>query len=68
MWHWNEMYWETHLYDQINTQTVIFLNLGPRRIFGQNGIDVTWNIAQKVKLVKQLMTGIRTQYGYFLTD
>ncbi len=25
MYHWNEMYWETYLSDQTNTQTVISL-------------------------------------------
>ncbi len=28
-------------------------------MFGQNGIDIMWNEDQNVKLVKQLMTGIR---------
>ncbi len=27
--------------------------------FEQNGIDITWNYDQNVKLVKQLMTDIR---------
>ncbi len=53
MCHWSEMYWETYMSDQSNIQTVIFfLNLRPRWVFGQNGIDVTWNNHQNVKLVK----------------
>ncbi len=44
------MYLETYLFDQTNTQTVIY---------GQKGIDITWNNDQKVKLVKLLMTDIR---------
>ncbi len=57
MCHWNEMYCETYLADQPNTQTVI--SLKPKTsFFGQNGIDITWNNAQKAKLVTQLMTGI----------
>ncbi len=34
-------------------------NLGPERICGKNGIDITWNNGQTVKLVIQLMIGIR---------
>ncbi len=60
MCHWDEMYWDIYLSDQINAQIVIsFKKVGPKRAFGQNGIDLTWNNEQKVKLVKQLMTGIR---------
>ncbi len=59
MCHWKEMYWEMYLSDQTNTQTVISLN----RVFVQTGIDITWwNNDQKVKLVKQLMTGIDNVY------
>ncbi len=53
MCHWNEMYWETYMSGQINIQTVIsFISVG------QNGIEITWNNGQNVKIVKQLMTGI----------
>ncbi len=50
MCHWNKMYWETYLSDQLNMQASLyfFKNLGPRRVFGQNGIDITWNNDQKV--------------------
>ncbi len=58
MYHWNEMYWETYLSDQTNTQT--FMSLKRKTGFGQNGIDITWNNDQNVKLVKHLMTGIRS--------
>ncbi len=45
------MYWETYLSDQTNTEIVIYLKtLGPRQVCGQNGIDITWNNDQKVKL------------------
>ncbi len=47
MCHLNEMYWQTYLSDQTNTQTVISLKL-----FGQNGIDIAWNNNQKPKLFK----------------
>ncbi len=57
-WNWNETYWETDLSDQTNTQTYFFQNLVPRRVFQQNGIDITRNKDQNVKLVKQLMTDI----------
>ncbi len=30
----------------------------PRRVFRHNGIDITWNNDQNIKLVRQLMTGI----------
>ncbi len=39
---------------------LLFKHSGRRRIFWQNGIDITWNNDQKVKLVKQPMTGIRS--------
>ncbi len=58
MCHWNEMYWEIYLSDQINTQTIILLKkVRPRRVFGQNEIDITRNNDPKVNVVKQLMTG-----------
>ncbi len=34
-----------------------FKNVRPRRVFGQNGIYITWNNDQKFQLVEQLMTG-----------
>ncbi len=61
MCHRNEMFWETYLSDQNNTQTVIsWKDIVPRQGFAQNGIDITWNNDQKVKLIKQPMTGIRS--------
>ncbi len=61
MSHWNEMYWEPYLFNQTNTQTVISLKTsGPKRVNGQNGINITWNNDQNVKLVKQLMKDIRS--------
>ncbi len=52
-----EIYWETYLSDQTNTQTVISLKLRAKTSFcWQNGVDITWNNDQNVKL---LMTGIR---------
>ncbi len=54
MCHWNEMYWKTYLSGQTNTQTVISLkNVGPRQVFEQNGIDITWNNDLIVKLVNR---------------
>ncbi len=50
MCHWNKIYSDTYLFD-----------LGPR-FFGQNGIDITWNNDKNVKLVKQLLAGIRSFY------
>ncbi len=48
MCHWNEMYWETYLSAQINTQTVISSkNVRSRWVFGQNRIDITWTNDQK---------------------
>ncbi len=43
-----------------HTNCYFLKNVGSRRVFGQNGIDITWNNDQKGKLVKQLMT----QYCY----
>ncbi len=58
MCHWNEMYWETYLSNQTNTQTVISLKTYKLLLPRQNGIAITWNNNQNVKIVKQLMTGI----------
>ncbi len=40
--------------------TCFFKNLGTRCVFWKNGIDIIWNNAPKVAMVKQLMTGIRS--------
>ncbi len=50
------MYWETYLFHQINTQTVISLKYKAKT--RQNGIDIIRNIDQNVRLIEQLMTGI----------
>ncbi len=60
MCHWNEMYWETYLSDQTNTQTVISLKTYCQdKFLNKNGIDITWNNDQNDKLLKQLMTRIK---------
>ncbi len=41
MCHCIEMYWETYLSDQTNTQTLIFKNFLLRCVYEQNRIDVT---------------------------
>ncbi len=46
MCNWNEMYWETYLFHQINTQTVISLKYKAKT--RQNGIDIIRNIDQNV--------------------
>ncbi len=38
------------------TNCYFFKNLETRRVFGQNGVDITWYNDKKVKLVKHLMT------------
>ncbi len=54
MCHYNEMYWESYLSYQTNTQTVISLkNVGPGGLFGQNGIDITLNNDQTLSQTGQ---------------
>ncbi len=50
--------WLTKLIYYINCY--FFKNKGPKQVFGQNGINIIWNNNQNVKLVKQLMTGIKS--------
>ncbi len=49
------------LFVGIPLQTGVLSHLRvPWRVFGQNGVDITWNNEQRIQLVKQLMTGIRS--------
>ncbi len=48
-----QIYWKTYLSDQTNTLTVIILKTWGKDDFLTKWIDIGWNDAQRVKLVKR---------------